>query len=94
MDKLQVQLTAILNLLNIKIFRILLFLLIGVVMYSAMYNNVKPEKLNLKLFSVAEKTIRSPITIEDKESTEADRRKAVEQVKDVYRVKSEYAQNS
>ncbi|ESU30618.1 hypothetical protein G3A_21070 [Bacillus sp. 17376] len=93
MDKLQVQLTAILNLLNIKIFRILLFLLIGVVMYSAMYNNVKPEKLNLKLFSVAEKTIRSPITIEDKESTEADRRKAVEQVKDVYRVKSEYAQN-
>lgn len=93
MDKLQVQLTAILNLLNIKIFRILLFLLIGVVMYSAMYSNVKPEKLNLELFSVAEKTIRSPITIEDKESTEANRMKAVEQVKDVYRVKSEYAQN-
>jgi cyclic-di-AMP phosphodiesterase PgpH len=93
MEKLQVQLTAILNLLNIKIFRILLFLLIGVVMYSAMYTNVKPEKLNLELFSVAEKTIRSPITIEDKESTEANRREAVEQVKDVYRVKSEYAQN-
>ncbi|MBT2685738.1 HD family phosphohydrolase [Bacillus sp. ISL-37] len=93
MDKLQVQLTAILNLLNIKIFRILLFLLIGVVMYSAMYSNVKPEKLNLELFSVAERTIRSPITIEDKESTEANRRKAVEQVSDVYRVKSEYAQN-
>jgi cyclic-di-AMP phosphodiesterase PgpH len=93
MDKLQVQLTAILNLLNIKIFRILLFLLIGVVMYLAMYSNVKPEKLNLELFSVAEKTIRSPITIEDKESTEANRRESVERVKDVYRVKSEYAQN-
>lgn len=93
MDKLQVQLTAILNLLNIKIFRVLLFLLIGVVMYSAMYSNVKPEKLNLELFSVSEKTIRSPITIEDKESTEANRREAVEQVNDVYRVKSEYAQN-
>ncbi|WP_226646738.1 HD family phosphohydrolase [Mesobacillus subterraneus] len=93
MEKLQVQLTAILNLLNIKIFRVLLFLLIGVVMYSAMYSNVKPEKLNLELFSVAEKTIRSPITIEDKESTEANRRDAVEQVNDVYRVKSEYAQN-
>ncbi|WNF21763.1 HD family phosphohydrolase [Mesobacillus jeotgali] len=93
MEKLQVQLTAILNLLNIKIFRVLLFLLIGIVMYSTMYSNVKPEKLNLELFSVAEKTIRSPITIEDKESTEANRREAVEKVNDVYRVKSEYAQN-
>lgn len=93
MEKLQVQLTAILNLLNIKIFRVLLFLLIGVVMYSTMYSNVKPEKLNLELFSVAEKTIRSPITIEDKESTEANRMEAVEKVNDVYRVKSEYAQN-
>ncbi|WP_415815150.1 HD family phosphohydrolase [Mesobacillus thioparans] len=93
MEKLQVQLTAILNLLNIKIFRVLLFLLIGVVMYSAMYTNVKPEKLNLDLFSVAERTIRSPITIEDKESTEANRREAVEKVNDVYRVKREYVQN-
>lgn len=93
MEKLQVQLTAILNLLNIKIFRVLLFLLIGIVMYTAMYSNVKPEKLNLELFSVAEQTIRSPITIEDKESTEASRRDAVEQVKDVYNVKLEYTQN-
>jgi cyclic-di-AMP phosphodiesterase PgpH len=93
MEKLQVQLTAILNLLNIKIFRVLLFLLIGIVMYAAMYSNVKPEKLNLELFSVAEQTIRSPITIEDKESTEASRRDAVEQVKDVYNVKLEYTQN-
>ncbi|WLR56300.1 HD family phosphohydrolase [Mesobacillus subterraneus] len=93
MNKLQVRLTSILNLLNIKIFRILLFLLIGVVMYSAMYSNVKPEKLKLEQFSVAEQTIRSPITIEDKESTDANYRKAVELVKDVYRVKSEYAQN-
>jgi hypothetical protein len=93
MDKLHVQLTAILNLLNLKIFRVLLFLLIGVVMFAAMYSNVKPEKLNLDLFSVAEKTIRSPITIEDKESTEESRREAVEQVKDVYTVKKEYAQN-
>lgn len=93
MDKLQVQLTAILNLLNIKIFRVLLFLLLGIVMFSAMYSNVKPEKLNLDLFSVAEKTIRSPITIEDKESTEKSRREAIEKVNDVYTVKKEYAQN-
>lgn len=93
MEKLQGQLSAILNLLNIKIFRVLLFLLIGIVMYAAMYSNVKPEKLNLELFSVAEQTIRSPITIEDKESTEESRREALEQVKDVYTVKREYTQN-
>lgn len=93
MEKLQVQLTAILNLLNIKIFRVLLFLLIGIVMYAAMYSNIKPEKLNLELFSVAEQTIRSPITIEDKESTEESRKDALEQVKDVYTQKKEYAQN-
>jgi cyclic-di-AMP phosphodiesterase PgpH len=93
MEKLQIQLTAILNLLNIKIFRVLLFMLIGVVMYAAMYSNVKPEKLNLELFSVAEQTIRSPITIEDKDSTEMSRKEAVEQVKDVYTRKKEYTQN-
>ncbi|WP_210366880.1 HD family phosphohydrolase [Bacillus sp. REN3] len=93
MEKLQVQLSTILNMLNMKVFRVLLFSLIGVIMYAAMYSNVKPEKLDLSLFSVAEQTIRSPVTIEDKESTEDSRRDAIEQVKDVYIVKREYTQN-
>ena len=58
-----------------------------------MFSNVKPEKLSLSLFTVADKTIRSPITVEDKESTDQRRNKAVDQVKDVYILKKEYTQN-
>lgn len=56
-------------------------------MYFSMYSNVKPEKLDLSLFSVAEQTIRSPITIEDKASTERKRKEAENNVKDIYVVK-------
>ncbi len=58
-----------------------------------MYSNVKPEKLDLTLFSVAEETIRSPVTVEDKESTEKKREEAMDLVKDVYILKNEYKQN-
>ncbi len=58
-----------------------------------MFNNVKPEKLNVNLFSIAEKTIRSPGTVEDKKSTEIKRKEARDQVQDVYAVKKEYTQN-
>jgi len=58
-----------------------------------MYSNVKPEKLNLNLFSIAGQTIRSPITVEDKTNTERKRQEAVDQVQDVYTVKKEYTQN-
>ncbi len=58
-----------------------------------MYSNVKPEKMELSLFSVAEKTIRSPGTVEDKQSTENKRKDALDQVQDVYALKKEYTQN-
>lgn len=58
-----------------------------------MYSNVKPEKLNLTLFSIAGQTIRSPITVEDKTNTERKKQEAVDQVQDVYTVKKEYTQN-
>ncbi|MDE3839652.1 hypothetical protein C0966_09815 [Bacillus methanolicus] len=93
MQKLQQQLARIRNLLDITFFRVLLFVILGIVLYASMYSNVKPEKLDIKLFSVAEQTIRSPITIEDKESTEKKRREASDQVQDVYTLKKEYAEN-
>ena len=62
-------------------------------MFVSMYSNVKPEKLNLTLFSIANQTIRSPITVEDKTNTERKRQEAVDQVQDVYTVKKEYTQN-
>lgn len=58
-----------------------------------MYSNVKPEKLNLRKFEVAEQTVRSPITVEDKDSTERKKKEALEEVNDVYSVNREIAQN-
>ncbi|MGG5255008.1 HD family phosphohydrolase [Neobacillus sp. SM06] len=93
MERLQQYLVAIRNTLDIAFFRVLFFVLIGIVLYVAMYNNVKPEKLNLSLFTVADRTIRSPSTVEDQQSTEKKRREAQDQVQDVYIVKKEYTQN-
>jgi cyclic-di-AMP phosphodiesterase PgpH len=93
MEKIQNQLAKIKDLLDVPFFKVLLFLLIGVVLYSAMYNHVKPEKVDLNLFSVAEKTIRSPITVEDKASTEEKRKEAIDSVQDVYILKKEYTEN-
>ena len=74
-------------------FRIVLFLLLGVVLFLLLYSNVKPEKLNIHLFSIAEQTIRSPITIEDKESTEAKKKDAENQVQDIYVLNKKISQN-
>ena len=74
-------------------FRIVLFLLLGVVLFLSLYSNVKPEKLNIQLFSIAEQTIRSPITIEDKESTEAKKKDAENQVHDIYVLNKRISQN-
>jgi membrane-associated HD superfamily phosphohydrolase len=62
-------------------------------MFLAMFSNVKPEKLDLGLFSIAEQTIRSPITIEDKALTDRRKKEAADHVQDVYVVKKEIAQN-
>ncbi len=93
MEKLQQYFIRIRKLLDVTFFRVLFFLLLGIVLYIAMYSNVKPEKLDLNLFSIAEKTIRSPGTVEDKKSTELKRKDALDQVQDVYTLKKEYTQN-
>lgn len=93
MERIQQYLHRVRKLLDITFFRVLFFILLGILLYAVLLPNVKPEKLNLHLFSVANKTIRSPITIEDKESTEAKRQEAMDQVNDVYIQKTEYTQN-
>ncbi|OIK16595.1 hypothetical protein BIV60_03765 [Bacillus sp. MUM 116] len=93
MEKMQQHFIRIRKLLDYTFFRVLFFLVLGLVLYLSMYSNVKPEKLDLGLFSIAEKTIRSPATIEDKKSTEIKRQEAVDQVQDVYTLKKEYTQN-
>ncbi|MDP4083471.1 MAG: HD family phosphohydrolase [Bacillota bacterium] len=93
LDRLQVYFFQIRKLLDITFFRILFFFVLGIILFFTMFNNVKPEKVNLKLFTVANKTVRSPGTFEDTKSTEMKRQEAVDQVHDVYILKKEYAQN-
>jgi putative nucleotidyltransferase with HDIG domain len=93
LEKLQQYLHRARKMLDITFFRVLFFVILGTVLYAFMFSNVKPEKINLPLFSIADKTIRSPITIEDMKSTEEKRKEAVSQVKDVYIQKKEYTQN-
>lgn len=68
-------------------------MILGVVLFISMYGNVKPEKLDISLLTVADKTIRSPATVEDKISTEKKRQEALDQVQDVYTLKKEYSTN-
>ena len=72
----RLNLSKVRSLLEMTFFRILLFLLLGVVLFISLYSNVKPEKLDISLFSVAEQTIRSPITLEDKVSTETKKKRS------------------
>jgi cyclic-di-AMP phosphodiesterase PgpH len=93
MERFQKQLAKIRNLLDVTFFRVLLFIILGFILYVSMFSNVKPEKLDLNLFSVASEAIRSPVTVSDKESTDRKRELAEEQVKDVYVLKKEINEN-
>jgi cyclic-di-AMP phosphodiesterase PgpH len=70
-----------------------LYMLFALVLFLSMYSNIRPEKLDLKLYSSAEKTIVSPGTIADPFQTQEKRKAASDQVKDVYTLKKDYAQN-
>ncbi|WP_045517712.1 HD family phosphohydrolase [Neobacillus niacini] len=93
MKKIQQYLIQIKKLLDYTFFRVLVFVVLGVILFISMYGNVKPEKLDISLLTVAEKTIRSPATVEDKISTEKKRQEALDQVQDVYTLKKEYSSN-
>ncbi|WP_059171175.1 HD family phosphohydrolase [Bacillus sp. FJAT-27445] len=93
MDLLRRQFQKVKRLLDNAFFRVLFFALIGAIMFVSMYGNVKPDKLKMGLLDIAEKTVVSPITVEDKESTEEKRKQELERVQGVYTLKSEYTQN-
>ena len=70
-----------------------LYSLLTVILFVALYRNVKPETYDMELFSVADKTIRSPKTMVDREKTEEERKKAAEEVKEAYVFNEDTASN-
>ncbi|EKN64244.1 HD family phosphohydrolase [Schinkia azotoformans] len=76
-----------------RFFSAFLFTILAIVLYGAMYSNIQPEKLDLRLFSVAKKDIISPITVEDIEATEEKKQEAALKVEDQYILKTDYAEN-
>lgn len=91
--KLQQSIKKIRTLLSYKVFTAAIYIILGLVIYGALYHNVKPEVFHVELFSVSDKTIRSPKTIEDEEKTEEERKKAENEVEKEYVYVKEKGQN-
>jgi putative nucleotidyltransferase with HDIG domain len=68
-------------------------ILFSVLTYFLLLNNVKPVQYDLDLLSISNKTIYSPITIEDKAATAKKRQEASDRVKDQYVYREDYNQN-
>ncbi|MGG3943446.1 HD family phosphohydrolase [Peribacillus psychrosaccharolyticus] len=93
MGNVQRYLAKLKELLGNRLFKLLLFLLVGVFSYIMMVSNVTPEKINVELLQPAEQTIRATKTVEDTYQTELEKDEVAKQVPDAYTLKKEYAQN-
>lgn len=71
----------------------LLYLLLSAIMFGLLFIHVKPESLNLDLFSVSDKTIYAPATVEDQQATESKKQAAEDAVEDQYTLKKGYTDN-
>ncbi|QPV76316.1 HD family phosphohydrolase [Bacillus velezensis] len=72
---------------------VLLYLLLSAIMFGLLFIHVKPESLNLDLFSVSDKTIYAPATVEDQQATESKKQAAEDAVEDQYTLKKGYTDN-
>ncbi|MFD1412805.1 HD family phosphohydrolase [Oceanobacillus jeddahense] len=64
-------------------------LLIGAIVFLTLLDNVRTDTYDIKRFAVSEETIRSPITIENKQETDQRIREAVNAVPDRYSISEE-----
>ncbi|WP_216830052.1 HD family phosphohydrolase [Alkalihalobacterium elongatum] len=69
-----------------------LFIILAVFLFLAMLDNIIPEKVEVRMSTVAEQDIRAPITVENKIATEQKRKELLESVQPVYVLKKEYTQ--
>ncbi|MDA1474795.1 HD family phosphohydrolase [Bacillus changyiensis] len=62
-------------------------------MFILLFVHVRPESLDLDLFSISENTIYAPATVEDQQATATKKQEASEEVPDQYTLKKEYSDN-
>lgn len=68
-----------------------LLILFSVVLFLIMFHSVQPRSLDVKLYQVAEETVRANATVEDREKTLESQNLAKENVTPVYRFNSTIA---
>ncbi|MET3504819.1 HD family phosphohydrolase [Halalkalibacter oceani] len=73
--------------------RTILFFIMGILLYLLMLGSVIPDTLDVRLSQIADRDIRSPITVENKVETERRQNEAIDAISPVYDQKREYAQN-
>ncbi|WP_121662879.1 HD family phosphohydrolase [Metabacillus litoralis] len=75
-----------------KFLHIFLYSILAVILFVALYSNVKPETLDIELFTVSDQTIYAPTTVEDKVETERKQQEAYDSVEDQYVLKKEISE--
>ncbi|WP_429666263.1 HD family phosphohydrolase [Bacillus gobiensis] len=81
---------------RMKHFRFLHYILYGflaALLFFLLFFHIRPETLDLDLFSVSDQTIYSPSTVEDEQATENRKREAVDEVKDQYVMRKDFSDN-
>ncbi|OAS85030.1 hypothetical protein A6K24_05835 [Metabacillus litoralis] len=74
---------------NNKFQHVFLYAILAVILFVALYSNVKPETLDVELFTVSDQTIYAPTTVEDKVETQRKEQEAYDAVEDQYVLKKE-----
>ncbi|MGD6967205.1 HD family phosphohydrolase [Rossellomorea vietnamensis] len=91
--KFQPYINKIRSILSYKVFTLLIFVLLGLLLYGVLYGNVKPEKYDVNVFEIADVTIRSPKLIKDEELTQKKREEAADEVPNQYTRQQDVVEN-
>jgi cyclic-di-AMP phosphodiesterase PgpH len=91
--KFQPYINKIRSILSYKVFTLLIFVLLGLLLYGVLYGNVKPAKYDVNVFETADVTIRSPKTITDDVLTQKKRDEAAEEVPNQYTRQPDVVEN-
>ena len=91
--KFQPYINKIRSILSYKVFTLLIFFLLGLLLYGVLYGNVKPEKYDVNVFETADVTIRAPKYMKDELLTQKKREEAAEEVPNQYTRQPEVVEN-